>query len=159
MRSHPEIFNGLDLEYIINGHRSSRRKIHVTGENIRNSKVYKHLVNMPDTGIGTTRFLNSDDMKKLVYESTMNVVASVVSDSDYVDTGDDVSVSSLLERELTREPVSAQRLESWMWEAVYWKPDWARPDKITSFLNQVVVKDETDNGTLLLTEQKRHQVG
>ncbi len=159
MRNQPEIFNGLELEYIINGQRSSRRQVQVTGSDIRRSMLYGKLVNMPSTTSSTTRYLNSDDVKQLTYESTRNVLASVVSDSDYVSTGDDVSVSSLIERELTRLPVSSALLEGQVsWDAVYWDPLWARPDMLTSYLNKVVVKDEQDNSSLILTEESRSQV-
>ena len=49
------------------------------------------------------RYLSSDDMKLMASESALNILASVTTDSNYVDTGDEVSVTGLIERLLSRE--------------------------------------------------------
>ena len=132
----------------------------ITGDSITNGSLYAKLVGMSTTGAAEedTRFLNYDDMKKMVYESTHNVVASVITDSDYVDAGDDISISNLIERELTREQVSSQQLQPEMWESVFWDPIWTRPDKMTAYLNEVVLKDDQDNSTFVVAEAKKKQV-
>ena len=159
MRQHPRSFYGFTMEYIINGQRSARRQVQITGESIISGRLFAQLENMPGAPAADgTRYLNSEDLNKVVHETTMNVVASVVSDSDYVDTGDDVSISSLVERELKRQQVSSQQLDPHMWDSVFWNPAWARPDKLTSFLNEVLTKDATGNDTFTLTEQSRIQV-
>ncbi len=104
------------------------------------------------------RYLNYEDLKRLVYESTFDLVASVTSDSDYVSTGDDVSVSALIERELAREEASTEDLTPLMWDSVFWDPAWARPDRITSYLNRSLRRDLADNDTFVLSEQDEHQV-
>ncbi len=159
MRQHPRSFYGFTMEYIINGQRSARRQVQITGESVTSGRLFAQLENMPGAPAADgTRYLNSEDLNKVVHETTMNVVASVVSDSDYVDTGDDVSISSLVERELKRQQVSSQQLDPHMWDSVFWNPAWARPDKLTSFLNEVLTKDATGNDTFTLTEQSRTQV-
>ncbi len=105
-----------------------------------------------------TRYLSAEDMKNMVYESTRNVVASVVSDSDYLDAGDDVSVSRLIEQELTREEVSSRQLRPHMWESVFWDPSWARPDKLTSYLNKALEQDANDTSSFVMTAQANSQV-
>ncbi len=159
MLEHPGSFHGLTMEYIINGQRSARRQVQITGQNVMSGKLYASLANMPGAARSTdVRHLSSEDLKKLVYESTQSVVALVVSDSDYVDTGDEVSVSNLLERELARQEVSSRQLRPRMWESVYWDPSWARPDKLTSYMNRALTKDATDNSSFVLSESARAQV-
>ncbi len=156
MQNRPEIFDGFEVEYIINGQRSARRQVRITGDNIMNGNLYTNLLNMPSTS--TIRYLNSEDVKTVAYESTMNVVASVVSDSDYVDTGDDISISNLIERELTRNQVSSAGFRPHMWESVFWNPSFARPDRLTKTLNEMLSKDAVDNSSLILSEQSDSQV-
>ncbi len=158
MQQYPETFYGLTLEYIINGHRSARRQVQIRGENIITGHLYTQLKNMEGVQRNSERFITSQDMKKVVSESTRNVVASVVSDSNYVDTGDEVSVSNLIEHELTREQVTSNQFQPHMWDSVFWNPTWARPDKLTSYLNKMLSKDETDESNFLLSEQDSSQV-
>ena len=152
------IFHGLELEYIINGQRSARRQVEITGQSIMGGQLYANLRNMPNAPNGGERFLSSEDVKSMVYESTKRVVASVVSDSDYVDASDDVSVSDLIKRELTRDEVQSQRLSPHMWDSVFWDPLWARPDKLTSYLNAILTKDTVGNDTFILTDRENAQV-
>ncbi len=159
MRERPEVFNGFELEYIINGQRSARRQVTITGSNVMGGNLHARLRSMPVAGGGGgTRYLNSEDMNMLVYESALNVVASVVSDSDYVDAEDNVSVSRLIERELTRERMSSEQLTPRMWDSVFWDPAFARPDRLAKSLNKVLSMDHVDNRTLIFNEQFSSQV-
>ncbi len=157
MREHPETFNGFEIEYIINGQRSARRQVRITGDNVMSGKLHSQLVNMP-AARGGVRYLSSDDINTMIYESMLNVVGSVVSDSDYVDTGDDVSVTNLISRELTREQVASTELRPKMWESVFWNPAFARPDRLTHSLNKMLSTDSMDNSSLIFTEQSSSQV-
>ena len=158
------MLHGLELEYVINGQRSARRQIKISGDHIMSGNVHANLVNMPNIESSSggakmsTQYITSQDLNKLIYESSTNIVASVITDSDYVDTGDDVSVSKLIEQELTRERVLSTQLQPHMWESVFWSPLWARPDKLTSSLNQMLSKDETSNNSLVLTDKSNNQV-
>ena len=120
--------------------------------------LYTRLTTMPDAGTSSTRYLNSEDTKKMILESATSVLAAIVSDSDYVETGDDTSVTRLLESVLQRDEVSSQQFRPHMWESVFWDPTWARPDKLTSALNKALATDATDNSSLIVTERASTQV-
>ena len=96
MRGEPSMFTGLHLEYIINGHQSSRRNIEITGSMISNGKLFTKLENMPNMTNKSERYISSDDMKNIASETVSNLVATVTRDSNYIDTGDEVSLSDLI---------------------------------------------------------------
>ncbi len=152
MKDSPDMFHGLELEYIINGQRSSRRKVSVAGTSITSGKLFTELDNLPGAEGSSVRYITSGDLKTIVQESTSNVLASVTTDSDYVDTGDEVSVANLLERVLGRDKVTTDSFTPHMWNSVFWNPTWARPDKFVSFLNKALEKDTSDSKNFLLTE-------
>ncbi len=156
MKTRPETFHGFELEYIVNGQRSFRRRVEITGDSITGGATYARLASMNAGSM--TRYLNYEDVMQMVSESTHNVLVSVISDHGYVDTGDDISVSRLLEYELTREEISSRQLSPDKWESVFWDPLWARPDKLTSYLNEALSNDEHDNSTFLLSEASSSQV-
>ncbi len=153
MRETPVMFHSLELEYIINGQSSARRRISVSGQTLMGGQLMTELENMAGADSSGERYVTSADLKAIVSESATNVVASVITDADYVDTGDEVSVKNLLERVLGRDEVAAEDFEPRMWSSVFWNPDWARPDKYASFLNEVLTKDESDSKNFILNEE------
>ncbi len=155
MHDTPYIFHGLHLEYIINGHQSARRKVSITGSSISNGKLFTQLENMPRLDGNSVRYLSSTDTKRMVSESTLNILASVTTDSNYVDTGDEVSVTNLLERILKRDEVSAANFEDKKWDSVFWDPNFARPDKITNYLNKALKRNESDMEHFYMTDAAR----
>lgn len=181
MRNHPRSFHGFALEYVINGQRSARRQVgrqewitlqvqansihfffsvqvDITGEDVTRGKLYSQLLNLPGGAAAGARYLSSEDVSRLARETTSSVVASVVTDVDYVDSSDDVSVAELVERELARQSVSSGRLAPGAWESVFWDPSWARPDRLASYLNRALRQDARDNGSFILSHQARAQV-
>ena len=57
MTTAPDMFIGLHLEYIINGHTSARRRVEVTGHSISNGKLFTKLENMPDLDVNGVRLV------------------------------------------------------------------------------------------------------
>ncbi len=153
MKEMPEQFHGLELEYVINGQRSARRDVSVSGTSIYNGRLFTQLKNMPEASSSDIRFVTSSDLKVIAAESTSDVLAKVTTDSDYVDTGDEVSVSDLLERVLSKEKTTTERFTPLMWDSVFWNPSWARPDKIATYLNKALDKDTSDSKNFILTEE------
>lgn len=154
MKDNPIFFDGLELEYVVNGQKTARRQITILGTHVVHGKLFSQLLSMPNVE-RDERFINIQDMKQIISETTYAVMATVVTDAEYVDTGDEISVKELLEREFKRHEVSTEVFEPHMWDSVFWDPTWARPDKLTSYLNQVLTKDQTDDRYFLLQEGKR----
>ncbi len=112
------------------------------------------LENMAGADEAGERFVTSGDLKAIVSESATEILASVIADADYVDTGDEVSVKNLLGRVLSRDEVSVEEFQPRMWSSVFWDPSWARPDKYATFLNTVLKKDESDSRNFILNEEE-----
>ena len=159
MKCTPDMFLGLHLEYIINGQSHARRNVQITGSSISTGKLFTKLENMPNLDEDGVRYLSSEDMKKIVSESTLNILASVTRDSNYVDTGDEVSISNLIERILTRDEESVSSFEPHKWDSVFWNPTWARPDKTKSYLNEALQKFQNDSEYLYTTDVARESSG
>ena len=71
MRSTPDMFLGLHLEYIINGQSHARRNVQITGSSISSGKLFTKLENMPNLDEDGVRYLSSEDMKKIVDSMTL----------------------------------------------------------------------------------------
>ena len=87
------------------------------------------------------------------------MIASVITDKDYVDSSDDLSLSNLILKTLKRNEESSANFGPVMWNSVFWNPSWARPDKITSHLNKLLTKDETDDSTFLISDNATFRSG
>ncbi len=159
MKEMPEQFYGLELEYVINGQKSARRDVSVSGTSIYNGRLFTQLKNMPEASGSDVRFIKSSDLKTIVAESTSDVVASVTSDSNYVDTGDEVSVSDLIEKILSRDKTTTDNFTPLMWDSVFWNPSWARPDKIATYLNKALEKNSSDSENFMVTEEAKSSSG
>lgn len=152
MQTNPRIFSAIELEYIINGQKSSRRSLTVTGTHLLKGRLFTKMASQSPSN---ERYLQADDVKTIASESVSNVIASVVTDASYVDTGDEVGVKDILIAELKRQEVSTDNFQPHMWESVFWDPTWAKPDKLTRYLNKVIEKDTQDSRNFLLNESER----
>ena len=159
MRTTPSMFNGLHLEYIINGQQASRRNVEITGSMMSGGKLFTKLENMPNMKNKSERYISSNDMKKISSETVSNLVATVTRDSSYIDTGDEVSLSGLIEHVLTRNEVTTDTFEPKKWDSVFWDPTWARPDKLTNFLKDTLVKFQNDSEYFYTTDRARKSSG
>ena len=131
METSPHMFHGLEMEYVINRQRSARRVLTVTGSHVMKGNLFSRLSNMPNATSNGDRYLTSDDLKTITSETVSDVVSSVVTDNDYVDTGDEVSMKDVLMNELQEQMVSSDNFQPHMWDSVFWNPLWARPDKFS----------------------------
>ncbi len=57
MRERPEVFHGLEMEYVINGQRSARRRVRVNGGNVASGRLFARMEAMHVGGASAaTRF-------------------------------------------------------------------------------------------------------
>ena len=155
MKTSPEMFDSLELQYVINGQKISRRTLKLQGSHFENSKMWTQLKNMNTEG--PIRYLNSEDLKIVSTETTQNIVASVITDNDYADTGDELKLHEVVENLLRKNEKETTEFDDIQWMSVFWNPDWARPDKIASYLNKVYSKDETDDSIFRVNDAEDDQ--
>ncbi|XP_075261185.1 uncharacterized protein LOC142352915 [Convolutriloba macropyga] len=144
MKNNPDAFRPIDVQYVVNGQKSSRRKITITGEQISQGNLFTRLENL-NGGRGEERFLKSADVKILTEETMSSVRASIVTDSGYVESKDEVSLKDLLNKELEKQKTSSANFDQTQWNSTFWDPGYARPDKVTRTLNKYVNVDKEDN--------------
>ena len=151
MKNSPEMFDSLELQYSINSQRSSRRTLKIQGSNFEQSKLWAQLENMNTEN--PIRYLNSEDLKKMSTETSQNIVASIATDNDYADTGEELKLCEIIENLLRKNREETSAFEDIQWDSVFWDPGWARPDKLTNYLNKIYSKDEKDESIFKLNEE------
>ena len=93
--------------------------------------------------IRTTR-----DEKKLLTESTTNVLIETFDDSDDVSQNSESQVYNLLNNLLVSSRTNIKEQNDQMWDSVFWNDDNYRPDKTTQTMNDIYKK--------LDKEEKKH---
>ena len=159
MRQNPHKFNSFDVQYVVNGQKSARRELTITGEQISQGNLFTRLQNMNGGQGVDERYLKSDDVKILAEETVSSIRASLVTDASYVDSGDEVSLKDLLKKELEKQKVSSASFDKTKWNSTFWDPGYARPDKITEVLNKLKEENSTKTDTFnetKMSEDKSH---
>ncbi len=158
MKETPELLRGLELEYVANAKRTSRKHVAVTGTQFMDSSLFAKLDNLPDA-VGSVRYINSDDLNILATEVASNIVANVIRDSDYEAQADEPSVVNIIKSFLGQHKESTDGFSDTKWNSVFWDPEFARPDKITSAVNEAFEKVTNNSSKLRVTERTSRKSG
>lgn len=141
IKAEPESFASLmQLEIAISAEKQSFRTIGVTGRNIGQSKMFVKLQSMDPTN--GERFLASRDLSDLAHEIIARVTESEMTTGDYIENVDRLNFAQLLERQLSTEMINAQRLIADEWKLVFWRHEFARPDRYAAYLNRALTYDK-----------------
>jgi hypothetical protein len=98
--------------------------------------------------------LTASDEKKLLTESTTNVLIDTFDDSDVVSQNSESQVYKILESLLVSSRTIIKDQSDKMWDSVFWNEDNYRPDKTTKTLNDIYRKlDKEDQKKLINTFQ------
>ncbi len=151
LREMPELLSGIELEYIASAQRASQKHVAVSGTQFMSSSLFAKLANMPGAA-GNVRYVNSNDLRVIASQVASSIVATVISDFDYKAQADEVSVTDIIENFLAQQRISTKEFDKTKWESVFWNPDFARPDKVTSLLNDAFEKDATDADKLKVSD-------
>ena len=140
---HPEIFDGLELEYSTPTEQHLRKDVTITGSNIIQTGMFASLKQMPNLIDSNTRYLMVDDMNTLVSEVIANVEMSDVRDAGYVSHDDQALLRDLLKNRIAINQEVLLGHTSKQWESVYWNSDNLRPDVTVKFLNDELSRKES----------------
>ena len=97
-------------------------------------------------------------MNQIVSETALSIIAEETTDSTYIDSGDELNVREMLFDILTRTRESVAEFEANKWESVFWNPGWARPDKVTNFLNEAFTKSQNDSDSFVITDTLKRSI-
>jgi hypothetical protein len=112
------------------------RDINVKVDHLLNSKLMANLKNMDVQG--PERYLTSSDGNRLTMEIVDNVIATETVDGDFVPEPDQVTLTNVIKSALQFANVDVGNFSQQLWSSVFWDPTFARPDKVTSYLNKVL---------------------
>ncbi|XP_075257114.1 uncharacterized protein LOC142349195 [Convolutriloba macropyga] len=149
MENNSDKFDALELEFVISGQNSFRRDLKISASNIKSGNFWAKLTNMHNTA--AVRYLKSADMNLLLSETRQNIFGSLITEQGYVETGSEVKLREAIENILEKTEVEVSDFEDIQWESVFWEPSWARPDKLTSFLNHVITKEAQNSSNFEVT--------
>jgi len=133
----PEFFtSSIALQYSLSAASTATRILSVKTEHFLNSQLMATLNNMDVQG--PERFLKSDDANRLGLEVMDNVIASQMTDGEYVPDADQLTLKDIVTSSLQLVNANTGNFSAKSWESVYWDPVFARPDRVSSYLNKVL---------------------
>jgi len=137
LQTNPNLFtSSIALQYSLSASSVATRILSVKTDHFTNSELMAQLKTMD---VQTPqRYMTSDDANRLTVEVMDNVVASQIVDGDYVPDTDMLTLKDIITSSLQLVNVDVGNFTNKMWESVFWDPIYARPDKVTSYLNKIL---------------------
>jgi len=137
LQTQPDFFiSSVALQYSLSAASTASKILNVKVDHFINSQMMASLKNMDVQS--PERYLTSDDANKLTMQIMDNIVASQVIDGEYVPDTDQLALKDIVNNALQMQNSDVANFSQIVWGSVYWDPVYARPDKITSYLNKVL---------------------
>lgn len=137
LQSKPDYWtDSIVLQYSLSAEMTATRTLTIKTDHFQKSQLIASLKNM--NAHTPERFLTSDDANRLIMEIMDNVVASQVVDGEYVPDSDELTLKDAVTNSLQLVDSEIGDFSQGAWDSVFWDPDFARPDRIASFLNKVL---------------------
>ncbi|XP_055328913.1 uncharacterized protein LOC129581725 [Paramacrobiotus metropolitanus] len=144
------LVDNLVVQCDVQSQKSVRRTINVTAEHVRTTGLISKLEQQfPGRDV---IYMKSDDAKQLALDIKTNIVASEITDGEFVSTDASLSLMPLVDSVLSLENVDTKQFSSEMWSSTFWHDDNARPDKIARTLNEVYDKSDSQTKALMRNE-------
>lgn len=122
----------ISLEYTLSAASVATKTLSVKSEHVVKSALFANLSNMDTDSV--IRFVRTKDFNRLGQEIVSNVVASATVSGDFVQDDDRLSLKDLVLKSFETQNVNTKIFTDQMWQSVFWNPDFARPDKLASWL-------------------------
>ncbi|OQV15157.1 hypothetical protein BV898_10671 [Hypsibius exemplaris] len=153
----PQFVLDMVVYYSLQTQRSSRRRIQIRAEHVQSGNLFSSLEQkLPGKDIV---YLQSDDVKQLTQEIATDVMATEVTDGEFVSHDQSLSISNLLTSLLKIREQSTANFDAQMWESVFWNDDNARPDRVTSTLNDLYAKSNEHVQSIIKTQVSTESSG
>jgi hypothetical protein len=153
MRNKPQQFDHFKLLFSLSSQSTQTRQTVIRIENIVNGQMMTQLMQKFNESTKDA-LLTASDEKKLLTESTTNVLIDTFDDSDVVSQNSESQVYKILESLLVSSRTIIKDQSDKMWDSVFWNEDNYRPDKTTKTLNDIYRKlDKEDQKKLINTFQ------
>ncbi|XP_046653802.1 uncharacterized protein LOC124344330 isoform X2 [Daphnia pulicaria] len=153
MRSNPQQFDQFKLLFSLSSQSTQTRQTVIRIDNIVKGQMMTQLMQKFNESTKDA-LLTASDEKKLLTESTTNVLIDTFDDSDVVSQNSESHVYNMLESLLVSSRTIIRDQSDKMWDSVFWNEDNYRPDKTTKTLNDIYRKlDKEDQKKLINTFQ------
>ena len=160
MKWNADQFSDLRLLFSVSNQKTKTRSTVIRVENILAGQMASTLLQrLPDA---ESAFLTAKDEKRLLTESTTNILIDTMVDSDdVISPNSEAQIYQLLRNNLLAPSRTIIKEQSdKMWESVFWDDDNYRPDKTTKTWNEIYSKlDKEKQNRLVETFEKRAQLG
>lgn len=141
LKQQPEIFYGMEIYYSLDAQKSTRKLISIKREHFVETQLFVKL----SQNDYFKQYIREQDLNTLISDITSNIVSEFIEDNEFLDTKEDISVTSLIRQQLEVQTVFTSTFNDQLWQNVYWYDDNTRPDKLINDLNYIF--DKSDNFT------------
>ena len=151
MKWNADQFSDLRLLFSVSNQKTKTRSTVIRVENILAGQMASTLLQrLPDA---ESAFLTAKDEKRLLTESTTNILIDTFDDSDdVISPNSEAQIYQLLRDNLLAPSRTIIKEQSdTMWESVFWDDDNYRPDKTTKTWNEIYNKLDTKNRKKLVS--------
>jgi hypothetical protein len=135
MRSNPEQFGHFKLLFGLASQVSQTKDITIRIDNVVSGQMVQNLLQQFDDD---QVFLTANDEKRLLTETTTNILIDTLEDSDMVSSISESEIYNMVKEMLS--VTTAKEQNNQMWESVFWNDDNYRPDKMSYTLNKTFKK-------------------
>jgi len=150
MRKAPGQFSNLKLYFSLSAQTTQRRETVIRIQNIVTgemaTKLDQKFSNVNDT------LLTAADEKRLLTESSTNVLIDSFDDMDVVSPSTEAQIYNLLQELLVSSRTTIKDESDKMWDSVFWNEDNFRPDKTTNTFNEIYSKLDKETQTKMRDE-------
>lgn len=142
MRTSPEQFEHFQLLFSLSSQTSQTKQTTIRIDNIVSGQMVSRL--LQEFGEQKEALLTAEDTKRLLMETTTNVLVETFDDSDVVSSISKSQIYNILQDLLAFSRITITKESNNMWESVFWNDDNYRPDKTSKKLNEIYKKQETE---------------
>lgn len=149
MRSKPEQFHDFKLLFSLSSQSTQTKQTVIRIDNIVTGHMMTQLLQRFNQSTKEI-LLTASDEKKLLTESTTNVLVDTFDDSDVVSQDSESQVYNLLNSLLVTSRTIIKEQNDQMWQSVFWNDDNYRPDKTTQTMNDIYKKLDKEQKKLFI---------
>ena len=148
MRYNPEQFDNLKLLFSLSSQTSQTKQSTIRLENIASGQMVAKLLQRFQSEKEV--LLTAADEKRLLTETTTNVIVETFDDTDVVSSTSEMQIYNMLHNMLVASRLTLTKDTENLWDSVFWNEDNFRPDKISKTMNDFYQKLDKQNQTKML---------
>ena len=138
-----QLLDNLEMQYLIKGSDPAVETLTFLEEHILGGSLFTEVVKSFPPGQKRICLIGND-VETIASEAVSQAIAQMVTNETFVEPDDKMVFSDLLIDCLKGRWEHRGEIPPSMWDSVFWNQTWARPDKLTEFLNSVLTTNPND---------------